>query len=147
MSTELPVLGPRCKDLSRKSMMVYGEDFQNDPDYQAGMADFWCDRTARGTGPDGGGVSYEECCATVRELVQAMPTLMASRSPTRRKHRLVYDANQLDQLPGNLGRSEGQASVADVAVNEAYDHTGDTYDFFEKLFNRTSLDDNGMSLI
>jgi Zn-dependent metalloprotease len=83
----------------------------------------------------------------VRVMAQAMPALMASMSPTRRKHRLLYDAQQTDQLPGTLVRSEGQAKVSDKTINEAYDHSGDTYDFYDKLFRRNSLDDNGMTLI
>jgi Zn-dependent metalloprotease len=35
----------------------------------------------------------------------------------------------------------------DPAVNEAYDHSGDTYDFYKEVFKRNSLDDRGMSLI
>jgi Zn-dependent metalloprotease len=76
-----------------------------------------------------------------------MPTLMAVMSPTKKKDRIVYDARQTDQLPGTLARSEGQAKVADVAVNEAYNYSGDTYDFYDQLFQRNSLDDNGMTLI
>lgn len=82
-----------------------------------------------------------------REAAQAVPTLMVSMSPDKKKHRLIYDAKSTDQLPGTLVRSEGQPKVADVAVNEAYDFSGDTYDFYHKLFNRNSLDDNGMTLI
>src|SRR5688500_2721324 len=82
-----------------------------------------------------------------REAAQAMPTLMAAMSPNRQKHRLVYDAQQTDQLPGTLVRSEGQAAVADSAVSEAYDFSGDTYDFYAQEFQRNSLDDNGMTLV
>jgi Zn-dependent metalloprotease len=82
-----------------------------------------------------------------REAAQAMPTLMAALSPNRQRHRLVYDAQQTDQLPGTLVRSEGQAAVADAAVNEAYDFSGDTYDFYNQVFQRNSLDDNGMTLV
>lgn len=82
-----------------------------------------------------------------REAAQAMPTLMAAMSPAGRKHRLIYDSRKTDQLPGKLVRSEGQAKSADAAANEAYDFSGHTYDFYEKLFQRNSLDDNGMTLI
>jgi Zn-dependent metalloprotease len=84
---------------------------------------------------------------TARVMAQAMPTLMASMAPNRRKHRLVYDAQQTDQLPGVLVRSEGQAKGSDPAVNEAYDFAGHTYDFYDQVFDRNSLDDNGMTLI
>jgi hypothetical protein len=42
-------------------MMVYGEDFEQDPEYQAGFVDFWCLLTARGTGPDGAMADMESC--------------------------------------------------------------------------------------
>jgi hypothetical protein len=52
---------PRCKHLCCKSMLVWGEAFEADPDYQAGLTDFWCVCTSKGLGPDGCGVSLEEC--------------------------------------------------------------------------------------
>jgi Zn-dependent metalloprotease len=82
----------------------------------------------------------------VRVMAQAMPAMMVSMAPTRRKHRVVFDAKQTDDLPGKVVRAEGQAKVADVAVNEAYDFSGETYDFYDALFARNSLDDNGMTL-
>ena len=82
-----------------------------------------------------------------REAAQATPTLMAVLSPNKRKFRQVNDAGQSDQLPGTLVRSEGQAKAGDAAVDEAYEGSGDTYDFYEKIFDRNSLDDNGMTLI
>jgi len=81
-----------------------------------------------------------------REAAQAMPTLMAAMAPNKKKNRLLYDSRQTDQLPGKLVRSEGEAKVSDPAVNEAYDGAGETYDFYYKLFDRNSLDDNGMTL-
>ena len=65
----------------------------------------------------------------MREMAHSMPGLRAPVAPRGRKHRLVYDAQQTDQLPGDLVRSEGGPKVADIAVNEAYDFSGDTYDF------------------
>lgn len=84
---------------------------------------------------------------TFRIAAQAMPTLLATMSPDRNKHRLVYDAQHSAQLPGVLVRSEGEPGVTDKAVNEAYDFSGDTYDFYDQIFQRNSLDDNGMTLI
>jgi len=83
----------------------------------------------------------------VRTLSQQLPGMMAVPSPAGRKHRLVYDARKKDRLPGRLVRSEGEGKSADVAVNEAYDFSGDTFDFYAALFGRNSLDDQGMSLI
>jgi hypothetical protein len=66
MSDELPMYRPRCKFLNCKSMMVYGEDFESDPEYQAGSIEFWCDCTTRGMGPDGDSVGLEECSVAER---------------------------------------------------------------------------------
>ena len=68
------------------------------------------------------------------------------RAP-RGKRRAVYDAGGKSELPGRLVRSEAGEAVSDVAVNEAYDHSGTTYDFFAKIFGRNSLDDEGMKLV
>jgi len=83
----------------------------------------------------------------VRAFSQQMPTLLATASPTGRKHRLVYDARKKDVLPGKLVRAEGDPKTADPCVNEAYDYSGDTFDFFLERFARNSLDDDGMTLI
>ncbi len=53
---------PRCIHLTCKSMMVFGEDFEEDPDFQADMADFECLKTANNMGPDNGEASLEHCC-------------------------------------------------------------------------------------
>jgi len=58
---------PRCRDLCCKSMLVFGEAFEQDPDYQAGLTDFWCLRTSKGLGPDGGDVSLDLCRDQERE--------------------------------------------------------------------------------
>ena len=47
-------------------MLVYGEAFQTDPEYQAGMTEFWCLLTSKGAGPDGCNVSLDECSDTQR---------------------------------------------------------------------------------
>jgi hypothetical protein len=52
MSDPAPTYRPRCMYLCCKSMVVYGENFESDPDYQAGMTDFWCMQTSRGQGPE-----------------------------------------------------------------------------------------------
>jgi Zn-dependent metalloprotease len=85
----------------------------------------------------------------VRTTLATMPEMAAIPSPERTKHRLIYDVEGrgFDALPGKLVRSEGQARTNDPAVNEAYDHSGATYDFYREVFNRNSLDDKGMSLI
>jgi len=62
------------------------------------------------------------------------------------KERIVYDAKNGSTLPGTPVRNEGDAPVADVAVNEAYDGSGATYDLYSDVYNRNSIDGNGMRL-
>jgi hypothetical protein len=61
---------PRCKFLCCKSMLVYGEDFESDPEYQPGLTDFWCVQTSKGQGPDGEYVSLEMCSNPERSCYQ-----------------------------------------------------------------------------
>ena len=42
MSENLSTYRPRCMNLCCKSMVVFGENFESDPDYQAGLTEFWC---------------------------------------------------------------------------------------------------------
>jgi Zn-dependent metalloprotease len=63
------------------------------------------------------------------------------------KHRLVYDAQNDQNLPGTLARSEGDPPTNDDSVNEAYDGAGATYDLYNDIFGRNSIDNNGMHLI
>ena len=73
-------------------------------------------------------------------------TLMAMGLPTGTKRRTIYDAQKGSLLPGKLVRGESDPQTADVSVNEAFDGSGATYDFYKKIFNRNSIDGNGMRL-
>jgi hypothetical protein len=61
MSDENSAYKPRCMNLSCKSMVAFGENFEEDPDYQGGMVDFSCLRTGKNVGPDGSVVSLTLC--------------------------------------------------------------------------------------
>jgi hypothetical protein len=67
MADEPQPYRPRCMYLTCKSMLVYGEAFESDPDYQGGVVDWTCNMTCRSHGPDGGMVSLEACSAVERE--------------------------------------------------------------------------------
>lgn len=79
-----------------------------------------------------------------RQTVGAIATLGAT--PAGQKRRAVYDAQNDDQLPGVLVREEGQEATGDLAVDEAYDGAGATYDLYHQEFERNSIDDRGMRL-
>ncbi len=63
------------------------------------------------------------------------------------KKRFVYSADNGSTLPGRLVRGEGQPSTGDVAVDEAYDGSGLTYDLYWDAYQRDSIDGNGLALI
>lgn len=70
MSDEATPFRSRCVNLCCKSMLVFGESFQDDPDYQAGLVDFWCLRTSKGDGPDGDTASLDVCSNAERSCFQ-----------------------------------------------------------------------------
>lgn len=62
------------------------------------------------------------------------------------KQRTIYDAQNGQTLPGAVVRSEAGAATGDLAVDEAYDGLGATYDFFWDSYERNSVDDEGRAL-
>ena len=62
------------------------------------------------------------------------------------KQRTIFTANNQQTFPGIIVRSEGGPPSGDPAVDEAYDGLGATYDFFWDIFNRNSIDDDGLPL-
>jgi Zn-dependent metalloprotease len=62
------------------------------------------------------------------------------------KQRSIYDAHGSEALPGRLVRVEGAAAGTDAEVNEAYDGLGATFDFFADVYDRNSIDDEGLHL-
>lgn len=65
---------------------------------------------------------------------------------TGEKRRTIYDAQSKRDLPGKLVRGEGDKASADPAVNEAYDGSGTTYDFYSAVLGRNSIDGKGLRL-
>jgi Zn-dependent metalloprotease len=66
--------------------------------------------------------------------------------PAGELRRTIYDAQNQQQLPGKLVRGEGDPATDDVCATEAYDYSGKTYDFYETIFSRNSVDDRGSRL-
>jgi Zn-dependent metalloprotease len=65
---------------------------------------------------------------------------------TGTERRTIYDAQSQTNLPGQLVRGEGKPDVADIAVNEAYNYAGNTYDFYMNAYQRNSVDNQGLRL-
>lgn len=60
--------------------------------------------------------------------------------------RIIYTAENGSTLPGRQIRGEGDPPTGDPAADEAYDGAGATYALFSEVFNRNSIDANGMRL-
>jgi Zn-dependent metalloprotease len=84
-----------------------------------------------------------------RTALAPFAAMTAVPSAAKKKDRVIYDCQTQGSsfLPGKLVREEGDPKSSDPAVNEAYDGSGATYDFYKTVFNRNSLDDQGMQLI
>ena len=80
-----------------------------------------------------------------RGLRQGAP-ILALIGQAGPKHRTIFDAQHGTDLPGVKVRDENDGPVGDVAVNQAFDFCGDTYDFYLKVFDRNSVDDHGLLL-
>jgi Zn-dependent metalloprotease len=65
---------------------------------------------------------------------------------TGTKRRTIYDAQRQTNLPGQLVRGEDGPESTDIAVNEAYQYAGNTYDFYMNAYQRNSVDDQGLRL-
>src|SRR5574341_1381840 len=62
------------------------------------------------------------------------------------KQRTIFDAHHTQTLPGDVVRAEGAPPTDNPAVNEAYDGLGATFDFYWNIFERNSIDDEGLPL-
>jgi Zn-dependent metalloprotease len=101
-------------------------------------------------------IAKSEAIRAVRYTVGAMPTMMAPFPAfDRPKQRLIFSMQNVPPypffLPGRLvlkeGDMEGGMPVQDEAVKEAYEFSGDTYDFYKEVLGRNSIDGRGMPLI
>jgi Zn-dependent metalloprotease len=70
----------------------------------------------------------------------------ADSATTTGKYRIVYHADSQSNLPGRQVRTEGAPPTGDAAVDEAYDGAGATYDLYNDVYERNSIDGNGLRL-
>jgi hypothetical protein len=60
--------------------------------------------------------------------------------------RVIYDAENTEELPGRPARREGEVATGDVAVDEAYESAGQVWNLFAHEFGRRSVDGRGSTL-
>lgn len=58
--------------------------------------------------------------------------------------RRTFDGGGKEELPGKLVRQEDDPPTGDVMIDEAHDGGGVTWDFYQQVFSRNSIDDGGM---
>jgi len=63
-----------------------------------------------------------------------------------RPERTIFDAQETVSLPGTRVRGEGDPATGDIAVSQAYDGLGDTWAFWNQVYDRDSLDGRGLPL-
>jgi Zn-dependent metalloprotease len=72
--------------------------------------------------------------------------LLAAAGPAVRT-RVIYDARHGWEVTGGKRvRDEDDPPAKDAAVNEAFDGLGDTWDFWQQVFSRDSIDDENMPM-
>jgi len=80
------------------------------------------------------------------QLSTGAPSPAAAKREGRRRQ--VFDCQGTTDLPGDPVRSETDTNPnRDRTVNEAFDNAGTTWDFYNKIFGRESVDDHGKTLV
>ncbi len=77
---------------------------------------------------------------------KSTPTAVGEFASLPAKQRTIYSAAEQDILPGQQVRGEGEPPTGDAAVDEAYDGAGATYDLFNQIYDRVSIDGHGLKL-
>ncbi|MFD0541644.1 hypothetical protein ACFQY7_55415 [Actinomadura luteofluorescens] len=61
--------------------------------------------------------------------------------------RTINDAGHREELPGRTVRAEGAPATGDPTADRAYDWLGTTFDFFEAVYRRDSIDGAGLPMV
>jgi Zn-dependent metalloprotease len=105
-------------------------------------------RIAARSGPEASGRALATL-DLMRQVVATralFPEAVGETATLPQKNRRVYDAKHRRQTPGHLVRDEHSAPTSDVDVNEAFDGSGEFYDFMLENYGRSSVDGKGKRL-
>jgi Zn-dependent metalloprotease len=72
--------------------------------------------------------------------------LLAAGSVDAKIRRKVFDCSHRPQARGKIVRSEGGPPAADAIANQAYDNVGKTFEFYQTVFDRNSVDNRNAEL-
>jgi Zn-dependent metalloprotease len=88
---------------------------------------------------------YRPVRSRIRMSVEDGGTLVFEGAPA--PDRTISDARQLERLPGTRMRGEDDPPTGDVAVDEAFDGLGATFDFYWDAYQRSGIDGAGAPLL
>ena len=74
----------------------------------------------------------------------APPPSALSRAGLRRQ---AFNCGGTEDLPGDLARTESDRPATDAAVNQAFDNAGTSWQFYNEVFKRESVDNHGRTLV
>jgi Zn-dependent metalloprotease len=80
-------------------------------------------------------------------LSQTLNLARVGPGVARTKVRRIFDCQGTSDLSRQLVMQENDQPPADVAVREAYDFAGITWDFYNTVFGRNSINDGGMTIV
>jgi hypothetical protein len=82
----------------------------------------------------------------LRDRRRAAPADAGPRTPTEDADRVIHTANNTETLPGEVARRSGEPATGDIAVDEAYDSSGQVWNLFAQVFDRRALDGSGTTV-
>ena len=88
---------------------------------------------------------YRPVRSRIRMSIEEPGTLVFEGAPA--PDRTISDARQLEQLPGTRVRGEDDPPTGDIAVDEAFDGLGATFDFYWEAYQRSGIDGAGAPLL
>jgi Zn-dependent metalloprotease len=88
---------------------------------------------------------YQPMRTRLRLSVEEPGTLVVESAPA--PDRTISDAQGREVLPGERVRGEDDPATGDLAVDEAFDGLGATFDFFWEAFGRSGIDGLGGALL
>ena len=88
---------------------------------------------------------YRPVRSRIRMSIEEPGTLVFEGAPA--PDRTISDARQLEQLPGTRVRGEDDPPTGDIAVDEAFDGLGATFDFYWDAYQRSGIDGAGAPLL
>jgi Zn-dependent metalloprotease len=80
-------------------------------------------------------------------MSQTINVMSAGSALSRTKVRRIFDCEGTSDLSRKLVMQENDPAPADVAAREANDFSGITWDFYNTVFGRNSIDNRGLTIV